>query len=377
MNIHKTATKIILLFVLFQGCSLLSPEVEVISDLDTEINKIMTDNKIPSVSACIIKNDSIVWQKYYGYADYGNHVLTNIETIYELASVSKLTVVTAVMQLRELGLIDLNSDINNYLPFNVRNPNYPEAKITPMHLLTHASGLAWPVDDFEVPGIYDYHPFDSAPPLSEWLPQYLLPNGIHYNSAVWKNTLPGKRELYSNIGTALLGYLVEVITGIDFNIYCKQNIFEPLEMINTSYAYSDLVMERVAIIYWENYAIIGYYRQLHYPAHSLKSTLEDFSHFIIAYMNDGRYKNSRILNENTVNEILTIQNPASGICLIWDCNIGNWYGHTGGEPGISTCAEFQRDNKIGILIFSNKRNKFVYPGNRIHACIQGEANKYR
>ena len=54
----------------------------------------------------------------------------------------------------------------------------------------------------------------------------------------WKNKVPGERELYSNIGSAVLGYLVEVTTGTDFNTYCRQNIFTPLEMNNTSYSYN-------------------------------------------------------------------------------------------------------------------------------------------
>ena len=360
-----------------QGCSLLVPEVEDISDLDSEINKILIEDKIPSLAACIIKGENIVWQNCYGYADYENRIEANNETIYELASVSKLVIVTALMQLKEQGLIDLRADINDYLPFQIRNPHYPECKITIHHLLTHTSGLAWPTDEDNVPGFYNYYPMDSAPLLSVWLPEYLLPNGKYYVPTVWKKAIAGKRELYSNIGAALLGYIVEVVSGIDFNSYCRQNIFRPLEMPNTSYSYSDLNMNKVARIYSDNYASIGYYRQLHFPAHSLKSSIDDFSHVISAYMNGGRYKNSRILQENTILEILTIQNPASGTCLIWDQDLGNWYGHSGGEPGISTRAEFQRDDKIGLLIFSNMRNKLVYPGKRIHACLRREADKYR
>jgi CubicO group peptidase (beta-lactamase class C family) len=376
VNGYGPAIGLIALLVQFQRCSLLSPEVENISDSDAEIHNIMAEHKIPSVAACILKNDTIVWQRYYGFADYENRKAAQGETIYELASVSKLVVVTAVMQLVERGLMDLNADINDYLPFKVRNPHYPEHRISTLHLLTHTSGLAWPVDDLEVPGFYYYYPLDSAPPLSEWLPQYILASGNRYSPSVWKNSIPGRRELYSNIGTALLGYIVERVSGIDFNSYCRRNIFEPLEMTNTSYAYSDLEMEKVARLYSDNYTVIGYYRQLHFPAHSLKSSVEDFSHFMIAYMNGGQYGTSRILSEKKVAEILTMQNPASGLCLLWDCDLGNWYGHSGGEPGISTRAEFQRDARVGVLIFSNTRNKLVYPGTRIHALIRREAQKY-
>jgi CubicO group peptidase (beta-lactamase class C family) len=377
MKLLTSAIKFVLLFIIFQGCSLLAPEVEDLSDLDSEINKILKEDKIPSLTACIIKGDSTVWQNCYGYADYENRIEANNETIYELASISKLVIVTAIMQLKEQGLIDLHADINDYLPFQIRNPHYPEYKITILHLLTHTSGLAWPTDEDNVPGFYHYYPLDSAPPLSDWLPEYLLLNGKYYVPTVWKKAIPGKREQYSNIGAALLGYLVAVVSGIDFNTYCKQNIFEPLEMQNTSYSYSDLDMNKVAKIYSDNYTLIGYYRQLHFPAHSLKSSIDDFSHFIIAYMNGGLYKNSRILEENTIQEILTIRNPASGTCLIWDLDLGNWYGHSGGEPGISTRTEFQRDDKIGLLIFTNKRNKLVYPGKRIHACLRREVDKHR
>jgi CubicO group peptidase (beta-lactamase class C family) len=365
-----------LLLLLSHSCTFLSPEAETIPDLDAEINRIMAENQIPSIAACIVKDDTIVWQRNYGYADYENRTVTQSETIFELASVSKLAVVTAVMQLSERGLIDLSSDVGSYLPFRVRNPQYPEYKITPLHLLTHTSGLAWPTDEDRIPGFYDNYSLDSAPPMDKWLPQYILTSGAWYRPAVWKNTIPGKRELYSNIGIALLAHIVERVSGSDFNSYCRINIFEPLQMTNTSYDFSDLVLKKVARIYTDNYTAIGYDRQLAFPTADLKSTVEDFSHLVIAYMNGGRYRTTRILSEKSIDEMLTMQNPASGRCLIWDCDLGNWYGHSGGMPGVSTHVEFQRDAKLGVLIFSNKRNKLVYPGTRIHGLIRREANRY-
>lgn len=365
----------ILIFI-SHDCSLFEPEYEYIGDIDKEINEILSREKIPSLAACIIHDTGIVWQNYYGYRDFANQKAVNSETIYEVASVSKLAIVTAIMQLSERGLLDINSDINNYLPFPVKNPHYPETIITTYILLTHTSGLAWPVDEDEVLGFYDDFPLDSAPPMRDWIPKYILTNGTWYSSKVWKNTVPGKRELYSNIGAAILAYLVEVVSGMDFNSYCKQNIFQPLEMINTSYAYSDLNMEKIAKIYSENYQTIGFRRQLAFPTHALKTTVRDFSHFIIAYMNKGLYKNKRILKESTVDDILKIRNPASGTCLIWDSYLGDWFGHSGGMSGVSAHVAFQHDKKIGVAIFTNKRNKLVYPGKRIHALIRRIANNY-
>ena len=366
---------VFLLILLFNKCSVIDPDVEEFSDFDAEISKEMSSYQIPSLSACIIKNDEIVWTKYYGNSAVINS-LPDSESIYSVASVSKTIIVTAAMQLFEQNLIDLDSDINNYLPISIRNPHYPYKKVTVRMLLTHTSGLAWPVNDYEVPGFYDYYPLDSAPPLNEWIPQYVLPGGSHYVNAVWKNTVPGERELYSNIGTAVLAYIVEIISETVFNTYCSQNIFIPLEMDNTSYAYADLDMEKVVKKYWENYQLIQPYRQLSYPTHSLKTTMEDYSHLLIAYMNGGIYYGTRILQESTINTILQINNPASGTCLIWNKRLGDWYEHQGGEPGAATQVEFNPEKKVAMIIFSNRRTVQVYQGNKIHAMFRRIANNY-
>ncbi len=329
------------------------------------------------MAACVVKDDSVVWQRHYGYADLSSQRVADKNTIYGLASVSKLIVVTATMQLHEQRIIDLNADVNDYLPFSVRNPKFPQEKITPYHLLTHTSGLNWPESDAQVPGYYNQYPLDSAPPLSEWMPEFISPGGAHYVLAVWMNSRPGEREWYSNIGVSLLAYIVEVVSQMDFNEYCKQHIFEPLEMFNTSYNYADLDMDNLATLYDQPQHSIKFYRYAGYPSGNLKSTLEDFSHFIIAYMNGGQYKGRRILKESSINEILQVRNPASGLCLIWNLTVGGWYGHAGGMTGVAAYAEFQREHNVGLIIVSNYRPPTVYPGNKTHALVRRIARRYR
>ncbi len=374
------------LIVIFVGLSLLflqkcsspfEPEVKEYADPEGEIGNETTLNRIPSLAACVVKDDSVVWQRHYGYADLSSQRVADKNTIYGLASVSKLIVVTATMQLHEQRIIDLNADVNDYLPFSVRNPKFPQEKITPYHLLTHTSGLNWPESDAQVPGYYNQYPLDSAPPLSEWMPEFISPGGAHYVLAVWMNSRPGEREWYSNIGVSLLAYIVEVVSQMDFNEYCKQHIFEPLEMFNTSYNYADLDMDNLATLYDQPQHSIKFYRYAGYPSGNLKSTLEDFSHFIIAYMNGGQYKGRRILKESSINEILQVRNPASGLCLIWNLTVGGWYGHAGGMTGVAAYAEFQREHNVGLIIVSNYRPPTVYPGNKTHALVRRIARRYR
>jgi CubicO group peptidase (beta-lactamase class C family) len=104
--------------------------------------------------------------------------------------------------------------------------------------------------------------------------------------------------------------------------------------------------------------------------------MEDYSHLLIAYMNGGTYNGTRILLESTIDQILEIHNPASGRCLIWEKGVGDWYAHSGGEPGAAARVEFHPEKKVGMIIFSNKRTGKVYPGHKIHAMIRRIANNY-
>jgi CubicO group peptidase (beta-lactamase class C family) len=113
---------------------------------ESEILKEMNAQGIPSVVACVVKDNQIVWESALGFADVSTSTPTNRESLYTIMSISKLFLATTVMQLWEQNRIDLESDINQYLPFEVRNPNFPDKKITAYMLLTHTSGLAWPVE---------------------------------------------------------------------------------------------------------------------------------------------------------------------------------------------------------------------------------------
>ena len=92
------------------------------TNMDEEILEEMRARQIPSVAACVLKNDQIVWTGAYGLADKEEGVPATSQTIYLLASLSKTVIATAVMQLAERGLIDIDRDMGLYLPFQVRNP---------------------------------------------------------------------------------------------------------------------------------------------------------------------------------------------------------------------------------------------------------------
>jgi CubicO group peptidase (beta-lactamase class C family) len=340
--------------------------------------------KFPSISACIIDGDSVIWSNSYGFYDLENKKPATENTIYNLGSISKTITGTALMQLWEQGLFDLDEDVNNYLPFSLRNPNFPDDPITFRMLLSHSSSL-----NFEA-GLNAYSEwinFSANPPFSfypyPWLEEHLLPGGKWYYQDRWSSIYrPGELSVYANVNFDIIAYLVELISGEIFIEFCKNHIFNPLEMYDTSFNLSELDIERVAIPYHYHKSeylqlnelsyLLGdytppdkYWRVLFYPVGGLYTTISDLSHFFIAHMNGGVWNNVRILEEDTVKEMHRIQPPGNiegglqyyGLAwiifqdpLIFNFTIS---GHSGDTYGVSTWMVYLPSENIGVIYFSN------------------------
>ena len=335
------------------------------SDFDENITNLMKQGHMPSISACIIKNNSIVWSKGYGLYDIRNNKEATDQTVYLAASISKTVTATAIMQLWEQGLFDLDEDVNNYLPFNLRNPKYPDVNITFRMLLAHHSSLSG-----EDIGLFTFFSLLRFP--YEWLEEYLVPGGKIYNPRNWIDAPPGERHCYSSVGFEILGYLIELISGQPFDQYCDENIFQPLDMMNTSFHIDDYDKNDLAIPYvWSiiRYVPLPNYEDRNYAAGGLRTSVVDLSHYLIAHMNGGLYKDTRVLEEETVELMHTLQYSDngynySGYGLGWrifrdygDDN-SRRIGHTGAIPGTLTYMFYHTSSNIGIIFFTNQHLLF-------------------
>jgi len=328
------------------------------------IMKLMNFSHMSALSAAIIKDDKCIWAKGFGLYDIENNKENDEKTIFLVASISKTFAATALMQLYENGYFELEDDVSDYLPFNLRNPNYPEMPITFRMLLSHQSSLATDREDLPnfltriYPGglkIVGYpYPF---------LKDYLTPDGLNYRSQVWANSAPGEEMHYANIGYGLLGYLVEILSNMSFEEYCYENIFKPLDMYNSSFSYSNLAPNKIAVPYEfiaGEYCPIIHYDLLDSPAGGLRTSVIDLSHFLIAHMNNGVYGDIRILNDDTIAEMHSIQYPREdgyqyGLGFqIWEKLTDVYIGHTGGLYGVATKMVFRISDNIGVIFFTNK-----------------------
>ena len=192
------------------------------SSLDAAIQNEMNARNFPGAATIIVKNGEIVWVESYGYADVANAVQVEDTTVFLLASVSKLFTGTAAMQLHEAGTINLDADINQYLPWSVEIPNFTNDSITVRQLMTHTSSIK---DNWGTMGSYYGYP-DPTISLANCMGSYFPTNGADYSaSGNFLTSAPGSSSQYSNMASALNGYVVEVSSGIPFDDYCDINLF--------------------------------------------------------------------------------------------------------------------------------------------------------
>jgi CubicO group peptidase (beta-lactamase class C family) len=335
---------------------------------DLQVKLLMKLGRLPSLSLCIIKNDSYIY-KGYGHSNLLTRQKTTQDKVYMIASLTKTVTATALLQLYEQGLFDLDDDVNDYLDFEVRNPYYPEIPITFRMLLAHQSSLSgskyltYYLQLCYLKNINRY-PY---PMIRE----IIYPEGSLFINSIWNDYAPGSDSDYSSFSFILLEHLVEVISKQKFSNYCKEKIFDPLKMENTSFHLKDFNRNQLAVSYIDIgpiYIPLPFTEGL-YGMGGLKSSIDDFSHYLIAHMNGGEWNGIRILNESTIKMMHTPQYPNSsdggtkyGLgWFIWNGSDSwgfNPHGHSGRGYGMTASMEINQSYDWGIAFFVNNAMDF-------------------
>ena len=259
---------------------------ELVAFLDGLMTAQLRAYRVPGAAVSVVRDGEILLAAGYGYSDVedGRTVSAN-DTLFRVASITKLFTWTAVMQLVEDGILDLDADINTYLEGFQIPPEFP-GPITISHLATHTAG------------------FDRARDMSAYEASELRPLGEvladHHPGRV---RTPGEYTAYSNYGTALAGLIVQEVSGVPYESYVQENILDPLRMARTTLAQPPPpgMLGNLATGY--TYGRGAYrpgtflYHQL-VPAISMSSTATDMARFMIAHLQDGRYGNASILGED-------------------------------------------------------------------------------
>jgi CubicO group peptidase (beta-lactamase class C family) len=308
----------------------MSPER--LARIDALCQKAVADGDIPGVVALIARRGKIVYYKAFGLADNTTGRKLQRDDIFRIASQTKAITATAVMMLWEEGRFRLDDPISTYLPefkqphvlktFDAAQTNYTtepaKSEITIRELLDHTSGLGYGEIDgderfrqmYRQAGIIDAFATQDVTLAENEKKLARLP--LHHN--------PGEKFTYSE-GLDVLGYLIEVLSGMPFDRFLRQRLFEPLGMNDTWFYLPEQTAGRLVAVqarkdgkwvhqpvtfYDPDYPIRGA-KKFFAGGAGLSSTAKDYATFLQMYLNGGELNGKRILSRTTVETILANQ----------------------------------------------------------------------
>ena len=310
----------------------------------------MQRQHIPALSVLVFKGDRILFEATLGQANIAENIALAPSHPFLLASMSKTVTATALLQLYDAGKFALDDPINAYLPFPVHIPD-SRRDITFRMLLTHTAAIAdGPALDEQY-----YNGTDSPVALGSFLQSYLTPNGTYYDDYDnFYGYAPGEDYTYSNTGYALIGLLVERISGQDFSRYSLRHIFQPLGMGHTSWHLRGLSGRIVQPYDYARggYRAIQHYTFTDYPNGGLRSTARDMHRFLSALMK-GRVVSPATLAQMASSQIPAIDREVGLGLFLMNRRLGLW-GHNGGEKGVATIMAFNPSTGVGAIILANQ-----------------------
>ncbi|QMV44160.1 serine hydrolase domain-containing protein [Cohnella cholangitidis] len=250
--------------------------------VDEIVEQGMRNYDIPGLSLGIVKGDRVVYLKGYGVADDSGREVTP-QTPFMLGSVSKSFTALAVMQLAEQGKIDLDTAVRRYLPeLRLEDPGGAR-QVTVRDLLNQTSGIS----------TYDGRDILTAGNQS-------LEEVVRRQSNLRLTKPAGTAFQYSNTNYILLGEIVRRISGLDYEQYIEDRIFDRLDMRNSFTRKSEAETNGLASGYQSVFGkMISTDPKIHrssVPAGYIISSAEDMTHYVIAQMNGGTYLHAAVIS---------------------------------------------------------------------------------
>ncbi len=311
-----------------------SPEsVGISSERIARIDQMCADavkkGDLPGIVSLVTRNGKIVHWKAFGMADNQEGRALKRDDIFRIASQSKAITATAVMMLWEEGKFQLDDPISKYIPefknpqvlksFRYSDTTYTtepaKSEITIRHLITHTSGIGYGIIDgneqikmiYAKAGVTDLFTTEKITIAESVKKLAKLP--LHHN--------PGEKFTYSE-GLDVLGYFIEIVSGMPFDQFLKTRIFDPLAMNDTRFYLPEEKAARLVAVQqkkdgkWTKYPVTFY--DTDYPVKGAKSffsggaglssTAKDYATFLQMYLNGGELNGVRLLSRTTIEAIM-------------------------------------------------------------------------
>ena len=328
-------------------------------EIDAYVQEQMHRLNIPGVSLAIVEGDKIVHLRGFGRARPKGDAPTP-QTPFFIGSLTKSFTALAVMQLVEAGKIELDAPVQRYLPwFRVADPQ-ASAQITARHLLNQTSGLPMSL------GLADLADLDSRLDATE--------RQVRSLSTLELTRSVGSKFEYSNTNYNVLGLIIEAASGESYSDYIQRHIFEPLDMRHsyTSKAVAQQNGLAMGHRYWFGHPFPALNLSIppgSLPSGQLISSAEDIAHYLIAYLNGGRYGDAQILSEAGIDEV---HRPAAEIREM-GMSLGHYgmgwisegtgksriVSHSGDVPDFGAFMALVPEQKKGIVLLFNANHAMM------------------
>jgi len=304
---------------------------------------------IPSLSIAVVDDQKVVFATSVGYADPRAKMLATPDTPYRVGSVSKPFTALLLMIFVELGLIDLDAPVQDYLP-EFQPTNKSGKKITLRQMLSHRSGVVreGPVGNY----------FDDTQPSIEATVKSLSKTELVYE--------PGSKESYSNMALATVGYVLERTQKEEFNKLMQRKLLDPIGMKRSTFWPSPEIRKLIPKAPMWNYhgrefdAPVWEFGML--PAGNLYSSVNDQANFMKFLFAGGKgVDGKQVLKKETLEQMFTIQFPEkdkkAGFGLgffVNDMDGRKVIRHGGAVYGFSTEFAALPEEKLGVIVCASK-----------------------
>jgi CubicO group peptidase (beta-lactamase class C family) len=329
-----------------------------LSGFDAFMEKTLKDWNAPGIGVGIVVNDKLVFARGYGYRDYEKKLPITANTLFPIASNTKLFTAVAAGFLVEEGKLTWDRPIRESVPTIQFYDNALNNTVTLRDMLSHRTGITrhdsiWYKSDY------------SNKELFERL-KYLEPKEP-----------PRQIFLYNNMMYAGAGYSIQLQSGKPWADFVREKILTPLEMNHTVYSISDMLKQPdYGVPFTERRDSMELYKIPYYEdtqglaaAGAIISSIEDMSHWLIALMNNGKYAGKQVLPpkvlQATLEPAIALPNSAGQTRGWWEVlnsayGMGRWTAsyrghliayHGGDLPGFHSQISYLPNDHIGVIVF--------------------------
>jgi len=346
--------------------------------LVNDLKQIYSQKHINGFSVAIVNQNGSLFEKGFGYSNRKENKKYTANTIQNIASISKTFIGITLMKAQELGYLNLDDPINDFLPFKVINPYFPNIPITIRQLATHTSSIRDP-SRYEKNGYIlkeenngeakvnrNFRSPNEMMTQSVFLKNILNKKGKWYKKNNFLKNNPGEIFEYSNIAAGLAALVLENAMGEPFNVLTKRYIFEPLGMSNTGWSFDEVDFSKHSILYSNIETELAFYQLITYPDGGLITSSSDLgkylSELISGYSGSGRILkvenydelfNSNLNDKNHKERNDNAYNDEYNMGIFMGSSAQGQIGHTGGDPGVTTLMFFNAKTKIGKILLVN------------------------